>query len=78
MTQYRTRDIVRQWHQQGLGASVIVAHLAAGFSNGSIPRDSNTHDWTDDVYARRTVAEGIRLGWINNPPTGKLRSQPRH
>ena len=73
MTQQRTRDILRQWHQSGLTKSAMIVQLEAEFRTGAIPNDSQI---AHDAYVRRYVAEGFmpsKKTWISDPPTGKPR-----
>jgi hypothetical protein len=61
----RQCDAVRRLHRQhGGDAEAIIAALAAGLGRGEIRRDSNTHGWSDQTYARALYGNYQRRGLL--------------
>jgi hypothetical protein len=49
----RQCDAVRRFHRQYAGnAELVISALARGFASRAISRVSNTHNWSDEMYAR--------------------------
>jgi hypothetical protein len=58
-------DAVRMFHRQMAGdAESIIAALATGLSRGEIRRDSNSHGWSDERYARALYRNCVRKGLL--------------
>ena len=61
----RQCDAVRRLHHQYAGnAEVIIAALAEGLGSGAISRNSNTHGWSDQTYARALYRNYFRKGLL--------------
>ena len=59
----RQCDAVRRLNRKHAGnAEAIILELADGLRHGRISRVSNTHNWSDDTYARALYQHCVRNG----------------
>ena len=65
----KQRDKMRELFQlhRGDEARVIQAYAEAE-QRGEVPRESDLHSLTSHDYAARLFADGIRKGWLHEPP----------